>query len=139
MSLIKKEMFFCNFKQKCPYYDKITFSSFDEKRRCRKMELNEKERHKYEIIEQLVLGNITRKESSFELNLSLKQIDRLKKKYYQFGETGFAHKNRGNIPHNKITIDIIEELENVYLTEFYDFNFVAFYEAINEKEKYKGK
>ena len=103
------------------------------------MKLNEKERHKYEIIEQLVLGNITRKESSFELNLSLKQIDRLKKKYYQFGEAGFAHKNRGNIPHNKITIDIIEELENLYLTDFYDFNFVAFYEAINEKEKYKGK
>ena len=59
------------------------------------MELNEKENHKYEIIGQLVSGIITRKEASFELNLSLKQIDRLKKIYKEKGKQGFIHKNRG--------------------------------------------
>lgn len=41
--------------------------------------LNDKENKKYKIIEKVVNGFMTRKEASIELNLSLKQIDRLKK------------------------------------------------------------
>ena len=44
--------------------------------------LNDKENKKYKIIEKVVNGFITRKEASIELNLSLKQIDRLKKIYH---------------------------------------------------------
>ena len=40
--------------------------------------LNDKENKKYEIIEKVVNGILTRKEASIELKLSLKQIDRLK-------------------------------------------------------------
>lgn len=50
---------------------------------------------KFYIIEKLVNGELTRKEAAYELNLSLKQIDRLKKLYYSEGERGFAHKSRG--------------------------------------------
>ena len=100
------------------------------------MELNEKENHKYEIIGQLVSGIITRKEASFELNLSLKQIDRLKKIYKEKGKQGFIHKNRGKLSENKIDNKIIMELENLYLIEYYDYNLVAFYEEVKEKAKY---
>ena len=41
--------------------------------------LNDEERKKYETIKKVVKKELTRKEASFELNLSLKQIDRLKK------------------------------------------------------------
>lgn len=57
--------------------------------------LNDKERKKYETIKKLVNGLITRKEASIDLNLSLKQIDRLKNVYNSLGEDGFIHKNRG--------------------------------------------
>ena len=40
--------------------------------------LNDEERKKYETIEELINGSITRKDASTKLNLSLKQIDRLK-------------------------------------------------------------
>ena len=100
------------------------------------MELNEKENHKYEIIGQLVSGIITRKEASFELNLSLKQIDRLKKIYKEKGKQGFIHKNRGKLSEKKIDNKIIMELENLYLIEYYDYNLVAFYEEVKEKAKY---
>ena len=100
------------------------------------MELNEKENHKYEIIGQLVAGIITRKEASFELNLSLKQIDRLKKIYKEKGKQGFIHKNRGKLSEKKIDNKIIMELENLYLIEYYDYNLVAFYEEVKEKAKY---
>ena len=34
---------------------------------------------------------------------------------------------------NKKTDDIINELENLYLKEYYDYNFTAFYDEINNK------
>lgn len=101
--------------------------------------MNEYEEKKYNTIEKLEKGELTRKEASFELDLSLKQIDRLRVIYHKEGKTGFIHKNRGKVSHNKINRNIINELEQLYLEEFYDFNFEAFFEEINEKEKYKGK
>ena len=56
--------------------------------------LNDKENKKYEIIEKVANGLMTRKEASVELDLSLKQIDRLKKIYHSEGKDGFIHKNR---------------------------------------------
>lgn len=101
--------------------------------------LNEKEKKKYEIIQKVENKEISRKEASYELQVSLRQIDKLRLIYRNEGEQGFIHKSRGKKSKKKINQNIIEEIENIYLTEFYDFNFVAFYEAINEKEKYKGK
>ena len=90
--------------------------------------LNDKELKKYETIERIVNGLITRKEASIELKLSLKQIDRLKKIYYSEGKDGFAHKNKNKTPINKKDDNLIKELENLYLEKNYDFNFVHFYE-----------
>ena len=101
--------------------------------------LNSMEQRKYEIIGKVVNGEMTRKEAMFELNKSRQQIYRLIQVYEKQGEQGFIHKNRNKKSIRKINQSIINELEDLYLTEFYDFNFVAFYEAINEKEKYKGK
>ncbi len=101
--------------------------------------MNEYENKKFNAIEKLEKGELTRKEASFELQLSLKQIDRLRKIYHSKGEKGFIHKNRGKIPKNKVNKDIIDELEELYLDEYYDYNFIAFYDELNENEKYKGK
>ena len=103
------------------------------------MELNEKEKNTYEIIKKVVDGNITRKEAMFELNKSRQQIYRLINIYHDEGENGFIHKNRGKTSEKKINKKIIEELEQLYLNDYYDYNFVAFYDELNEKEKYKGK
>lgn len=101
--------------------------------------MNEYEEKKYNTIEKTEKGELTRKEAAFELNLSLKQIDRLRVVYRKNGINGFIHKNRGKISEKKIDEKIIEELEQLYLDEYYDYNFVAFYDELNEKEKYKGK
>lgn len=90
--------------------------------------LNDKENKKYEIIEKVINGFMTRKEASIELKLSLKQIDRLKKLFITEGKNGFIHKNRGKENPNKINNDLIEELETLYLEKHYDFNFEHFYE-----------
>lgn len=97
------------------------------------IELTEKELKKYNTIDKLVNNIITRKEASYELDLSLKQIDRLKKIYTTQGKEGFIHKNRGKISPNKIDENIIYEIEQLYLTDFYDHNFEHFYEEIKDK------
>lgn len=101
--------------------------------------LNEYEIKKYNVIEKTEKGELTRKEASYELNLSLKQIDRLRIVYRTEGKNGFIHKNRGKIPYNKKTYLIIEELRQLYLDEYYDYNFEAFYDELIENKKYKGK
>ncbi len=103
------------------------------------VELNEKEQHTFETIEKVVNGLITRKEAMFELTKSRQQVYRLIKLYNEVGRDGFAHKNRGKASPNMKDKNMIEELKKLYLDEYYDFNFVAFYDELNEKKKYKGK
>lgn len=101
--------------------------------------LNEYELKKYYTIDKIEKGELTRKEASFELSLSLKQVDRLRKIYHKFGKEGFVHKGRGKVPHNKKVYLIIEELKQLYLNEYYYYNFEAFYDELSENKKYKGK
>ena len=92
--------------------------------------LNDNERKKYETIGKVINEEMTRKEASVELDLSLRQIDKLKKKYLITGKDAFIHGNRGKANPNKKEESLINELENLYLKEFYDFNFEQFYERI---------
>lgn len=62
------------------------------------------------------------------LNLSERQIYRLKKLYEDEKEKSFIHKNRDKANPNKISNDLIEKLENLYLEKHHDFNFEHFYE-----------
>ena len=101
--------------------------------------MNDKEIKKLNTIKKLIDKEITIKEAMFELNKSRQQIYRLTKLYKECGESAFVHGNKGKECSFKIKKTIIEELENLYLAEYYDFNFQAFYDELLEKEKYKGK
>jgi hypothetical protein len=90
--------------------------------------LNDKEKLKFEVIKRLVNGEITRKEASVELDLSIRQIDRLKIRFCSNGEEGFSHKNKEKIPINKKDENLIKELEVLYLEKHYYFNLQHFYE-----------
>lgn len=90
--------------------------------------LNDKENKKYNIIEQIVNGTMTRKEARYELKISRQQIYRLINLYYSEGKEGFIHGNRGKENPNKISEKLIKELEELYLKDCYDFNFEQFYE-----------
>ena len=97
------------------------------------MDLTKEERITFEIIKKVVEGNMTRKEAKYELKKSRQQIYRLIKIYIAEGEKGFIHKNRGKSNPNKIDRKIIEEIEHLYLTKYYDFNFEHFLEEIAEE------
>ncbi len=90
--------------------------------------LNDKERKKYDTIEKVINGEITRKEAMAELSLTRQQIYRLIIKYHNDGINGFSHKNKNKIPKNKKDDNLINELEELYLEKHHDFNFIHFYE-----------
>lgn len=90
--------------------------------------LNEYEQNKYDVISKIVTKEITVKESMEKLNLTERQIYRLKKIYIEQGKDGFIHGNRGKENPNKKDENLIKELKELYLKEYYDFNFEHFYE-----------
>ena len=92
--------------------------------------LNDNERKKYETIKRVIAGELTRKEAASELKLNIRQIDRLKKIYKESGQEGFIHGNRGKPNPNKKNDNLINELEELYLNEYYDYNFEHFYEKV---------
>lgn len=85
--------------------------------------------HPFKVIDKVVNGKMTRKEAQFELDKSRQQIYRLILIYLNEGKEGFIHKNRGKVSKNKIDKNIIEELEQLYLNEYYDYNFEHFFEG----------
>ena len=97
------------------------------------MELNDKERKKLEVIRKVISKEMTIKEATCELGLSRQQIHRLINIYKKEGESGFAHKNRGKTPSNKIDCKIIEEIQQLYLDDFYDHNYEHFLEEIKDR------
>ena len=97
------------------------------------MELNDKERKKLEVIRKVINKEMTIKEAACELGLSRQQIHRLINVYKKEGESGFAHKNRGKTPSNKIDCKIIEEIQQLYLDDFYDHNYEHFLEEIKDR------
>ena len=103
------------------------------------MELNSKEQKTYDTIAKIMNNELTRKEAMFELHKSRQQIYNLIKVYNEQGIDGFVHKNKGRAPVNKLNSQLIKEIENLYLDEYYDYNFEAFYDELSENKKYKGK
>lgn len=97
------------------------------------MLLTEKENKTYETIDKVIKGTITRKEAMAQLHRSRQQVYRLIKIYNQYGKEGFIHKGRGKISPNRKDVQLIDKLENQYLTEYYDYNFEAFFEKIQDK------
>ncbi len=90
--------------------------------------LNDNEKRKYEIIEKVINGEVTRKEAMEQLNLSRQQVYRLINNFKSYGKTGFIHGNRGKLILDEKFKELIQTIEKLYITEYYDYNFEHFYE-----------
>lgn len=97
------------------------------------LQMTEKEMKKLNTIKKILGGECTKKEAIESLGITIRQIDRLILKYKNDGEAGFIHKSRGRESKKKISENIKEEIVNLYITEYFDYNFTHFYEEIREK------
>ena len=100
----------------------------------RKVILRMKEQRKYEVIKKLVETNGNKKRAAVELDLSLRQINRLIAGYIAYGKEFFIHGNRNKIPQNKISYELKQKIVELYETKYFDCNFTFFKELLLEHE-----
>ena len=101
--------------------------------------LTEKEMSKLNEIKKIIIGECSKKEASEKLGITIRQINRLILKYKNEGDVGFVHKNRYKESKKKVPDNIKKEIENLYIEEYFDYNFTHFYEEIGEKYKLSRK
>ena len=103
------------------------------------LQMTDKELKKLNTIKKILGGECTKKEASESLGITTRQINRLILKYKTDGKDAFIHKNRGRESKKKISENTKEEIKNLYITEYFDYNFTHFYEEIREKYKLSRK
>lgn len=96
-------------------------------------------KEKIKVVQKIIAGECTKKEASEMLGITSRQINRLLIKFKEEGEKGFVHKNRGKVSNKKIPENIKSEIVNLYITEYFDYNFTHFYEEIREKYRLSYK
>jgi hypothetical protein len=95
---------------------------------------------KADIIKSYIEGNITRRQASIKLGISLKWVSIMKAKYTQCGINAFAHKNNGNTNAKRIDVELESRIVELYEDKYqiHKFNFSHFYEKLISKEKLEG-
>ena len=108
----------------------------------RKVELTVKENLKYLTIKKLIETNGNKKRASIKLGCTVRHIDRMIAGYKEKGKAYFIHGNRGRTPAHALSEEQKTEIEQLYLSKYYDCNYTVFTEFLAERENiyqyYKG-
>lgn len=101
----------------------------------RKVELSLKEQYKYEVIKKLVESNGNKDRARIKLGLkSIRHVNRLIAGYKEFGKEFFVHGNRGRKPKHALSFEFKDEIENLYLSKYFDCTYTQFTEYLAERE-----
>lgn len=103
----------------------------------RKVSLMLKYEEQYQVIKEFVDHSGNKKRVALKLNISVRQVNRLIKKYREKGKAAFVHGNSGRKPVNCLTTEINTKIVTLYRDKYQDFNFKHFTEFINEHEGIK--
>lgn len=100
----------------------------------KKVELRMKEQIKYLTIKKLVETNGNKKRAAISLDCSIRNIDRMIAGYKSKGKEFFIHGNRGKLPAKALSNDLKDEIEQLYISKYYDCNYTVFTEFLAERE-----
>ena len=103
----------------------------------RKVELNMKEKQKYEKIKEYVDHGGNKNRIALQLNISKRQVNRLIIKYKEKGKSAFVHGNCSRKPVNALDKSISEDIILLYKNKYYDFNFNHFKKFLDKDENIK--
>jgi hypothetical protein len=97
--------------------------------------MTKNEAKKYEVIKDLITKKIDGTETAKLLNLSIRQIKRIKKAVKEKGIKGVIHGNRGQMSHNKISQKTILKVKRYLKEIYYDFNPLLAQEHLRDDNK----
>lgn len=83
--------------------------------------MSKKELDKVTVIRDLVNRRIKSKEAAKLLNLSTRQIRRLKNRFEKFGGKGLVHQNRGQQGHNRLPDKLVAKTKKILEERYADF------------------
>jgi len=85
--------------------------------------MSKEEARKITIIEELLAGRFTNRQAAELLDLSVRQVQRMKKEASTNGVLSILHKNRGRKPANAIDPEVASAICHIYETELNGYNF----------------
>lgn len=80
-----------------------------------------REQDRYTVIQQLIAGTLYASEASKQLNLSVRQIQRIKRVVKKDGIKGIIHHNRGKPSNRRLDSKLKENTVNLITTKYADF------------------
>lgn len=99
--------------------------------------LSDKERKKFNVVQDIINKKIEKKEAMKELGYSIQHINRLLKLYEREGEAGFSHKGKKRVSPQALPKEIRDNVINLYNGKYAGQNFVSFTRSLNEDEGIK--
>ena len=99
----------------------------------RKVELRMNEEKKYKVIKKLVETNGNKKRAAIELDVTVRQINRMVAGYKAYGKEFFVHGNRGRQPQHTLSIELKQQIIDLYTSKYWDCNY-RFFIATSKKE-----
>lgn len=100
----------------------------------KKVELRMKEELKYLTIKKLVETKGNKKRAAIKLDCSIRHIDRMIAGYREKGKEYFVHGNRGRRPAHALSEEQKTQIEQIYLSKYYDCNYTVFTEFLASRE-----
>lgn len=86
-----------------------------------KRQMNAKEQQRERVIQELVRGAIDGTEAAHKLQVSIRQIKRLKKNYLEQGSQGLIHGMRGTVGSRKTKSEVEEKVIEIIRNHYHDF------------------
>lgn len=99
--------------------------------------MSEAEILRYDIIQKLLDKKLKNSQAAKLLDLSVRQIKRLKKKVREKGAEGLIHKNRGKESNRKIKEETIKEIVKIIKSKYSDFGPTLAAEKLEDDRKIK--
>jgi len=96
--------------------------------------MSQKERQRYHLLEMVIGGKITLKETDKQMGVSYRQAKRLKRTLISEGAKGLIHGNRGRPSPRALSPELAETILDLSLSKYTNFNDTHFTEKLREEE-----
>ncbi len=96
--------------------------------------MSQKERQRYHLLEMVIGGKITLKETDKQMGVSYRQAKRLKRTLISEGAKGLIHGNRGSPSPRALSRELVEKILDLSLSKYANFNDTHFTEKLGEEE-----
>ncbi len=101
------------------------------------IQLSMKEGKRIQILEELKHKKMTQSEAAIRMNISLRQTQRISKRYFAEGVTGLVHKSRGKASKKRTSQDLKNKIIRIVEEQYTDFGPTLASEMLEERHNIK--